>query len=77
MEQQNFDYRICFHKMIHNEEYYEIHKVYYKKDGTIDRIIDAHPIIGKTISDMNTALGMMLWADKKPIIDYSTKKEIE
>ena len=77
METDKFDYRIIYHYCKYVPSYYQIHKVYYNSDGSIKKIIDkAQEASGQSVKELMTDLGLMLWADKKPIIDFSTKKEI-
>jgi len=74
---EEFDYRIMYHENKHVNSYYQVHRVYYKADGSIDRIVDmAASAYGNNIKDLMLDLGKMINSDKRPIIDYKTKKEI-
>lgn len=78
MDNVEWEYRICIHDNKYTQSYYQIHRVFYNDDGSIKKISEiAHEPYGLSLNDLMHDLGQMMWADKKPIIDYNTKKEVE
>jgi hypothetical protein len=73
----NEDYRLIYHNNKYVPSYYTIHKVIYNKDGSINKInINPIDLQGNTVQELYKQLGQLMWTDKKPVIDYNTKKEI-
>ena len=69
----SWNYRVMHHK-VGVQEYYGLHEVYYKEDGSVWLWTSEPQIIGDTIGDIGEILHMMLKDYKKSkddVLEYN------
>jgi hypothetical protein len=74
MAERTWGYRVIRHKGFHDmPDFFQIHEVYYAEDGNPDMVTE-DPVAagGDSIGEVQQALGLMLTATEKPIIDFDS-----